>query len=320
MAQAGLFAVGVALARLLGPWGVTPERWRVIRSGEVAAAYVAGVLSLEDACAVVAARGRLMQALPGGGAMCAVAAGEDRVREVLAAVRGAVVAAVNGPAAVVISGERRRWRGWRGAGGGGGRGCRRLRVSHAFHSPLMDPMLAGFAEVAGSVACREPAGPGGVGADRGLAAGLSRGTGCGSAGAGAVRGRGGGAAAAGARTFVEVGPDAVLSALAGQVPAGGDAGDGWLAVLRRGRGEARTAVAALAGLHVRGVRRWTGPGSMPGPGRRGWTCRRTRSSGSGTGWPAGPAGAGMRPGWARWRRGIRCWGRRWRCRRPGGWC
>ncbi|WP_374223081.1 type I polyketide synthase [Streptomyces sp. FH025] len=145
-AQAGLFAFEVAVAAVLAASGVVPDAVVGHSVGEVAAAHVAGVLSLEDAARLVAARARLMQALPSGGAMAAVNAPEA---EVLAAlVDGVSVAAVNGPESVVVSGEveavDRVVELWRERG----RRVRRLRVSHAFHSPAMDPVLGELAAVA----------------------------------------------------------------------------------------------------------------------------------------------------------------------------
>nr|WP_206791062.1 type I polyketide synthase [Amycolatopsis sp. MtRt-6] len=248
--QAGLFAVETALFRLAESWGVRPDVVAGHSIGELAAAHAAGVLSLPDAARVVAARGRLMQALPPGGVMVAVAAGEDEVAELLGA--GVELAAVNGPAAVVLSGEhdavlaaadRMRERGHK---------TKQLTVSHAFHSSQMEPMLAAFtAEIAG-VTWREPeipvisnvtgrlAGPGELTDPRYWAEHVRR----------PVRFADGVAAAAGhgGTLFVELGPGAALSSLVEET-----AGVPCVAALRDDRPEDQTLLASVAGLFVRGV-------------------------------------------------------------------
>ncbi|MEU1313164.1 SDR family NAD(P)-dependent oxidoreductase [Streptomyces cinnamoneus] len=152
--QPALFAVEVALFRLLESWGVRPDYVAGHSVGEIAAAHVAGVLSLEDAAKLVSARAQLMQALPADGAMIAVQATEDEVLPHLTDETG--IAAINGPQSVVIAGVESVALEIAEIFKAQGRKTSRLKVSHAFHSPLMDPMLEEFAEVVRGLTFNEP--------------------------------------------------------------------------------------------------------------------------------------------------------------------
>ncbi len=153
-AQPALFAVEVALFRLLESWGVLPDFVMGHSIGELSAAHAAGVLSLKNAAVLVAARGRFMQALPAGGAMIAVQATEEEVRPLLVPEIG--IAAVNGPASVVISGTEGAVTAIADRLHADGRRVHQLAVSHAFHSPLMDAMIDEFGTVAAGLAIGKP--------------------------------------------------------------------------------------------------------------------------------------------------------------------
>jgi polyketide synthase 12/epothilone polyketide synthase D len=267
--QPALFAVEYALCALWRSWGVQPEVVAGHSIGELVAACVAGVFSLEDAVRLVAARGRLMQELPSGGAMVSIAAAEADVAAAVAPYAASVsIAAVNGPEQVVIAGAEEPVQAI--AAGFAARGVRTkpLRVSHAFHSPLMAPMLEEFRHVAESVTYHRPS--------MALISNLT----------GrpvtdevsepgywvrhvreAVRFADGVKALreAGADTFIEVGP---RSTLLGLVPAClPDAEPALVASLRAGRDEAASALEALGSFwSIGGAVDWAG--IFPMVGRR----------------------------------------------------
>ncbi|MBU7600901.1 SDR family NAD(P)-dependent oxidoreductase [Streptomyces sp. P38-E01] len=251
--QPALFAVEVALHRLLESLGVTPEFVAGHSIGEIVAAHVAGVLSLADACTLVAARARLMQELPSGGAMVAVQATEAEAAPRLT--EGVSLAAVNGPDSVVLAGAESEVLALAAEFATEGRNTQRLSVSHAFHSPLMEPMLAEFRRVAESLTYHEPLLPivsnvTGALADERLLASPDywvehvRATVRFADGVRAL-------ADAGANAFVELGPDGVLTALAQQSLESADTVV--VPVLRKDRAEERALLTGLARLHVAGV-------------------------------------------------------------------
>jgi acyl transferase domain-containing protein/acyl carrier protein len=254
-AQAGLFAVGVGLVALLAGCGIRPDAVAGHSVGEVTAAYAAGVLSLSDACALVAARARLMQALPGGGAMTAIAASEAEVAAALGEVAGVSVAAVNGPAAVAISGDAGPVDAVAGLFAGRRRRVRRLRVSHAFHSHRMDPVLGELGQAAGRLEYAAPRVPW-VGALTGeLVTECEPGYWVRQARepvrfADAVTAL----AAQGITVFLEIGPDGTLSAL-GPAALPHDSGGGavFVPVLRPGQAAPAAVISALGRVHARGV-------------------------------------------------------------------
>ncbi|WP_427917542.1 SDR family NAD(P)-dependent oxidoreductase [Streptomyces sp. cg40] len=252
-AQAALFSYEVSVFRLVTSWGVRPDFLAGHSVGELAAAHCAGVLSEADAVELVAARGRLMRELPEGGAMVALDATEAEVTAELT--EGVVIAAVNGPRAVVVSGTEEPVLALAERFAVRGRRTVRLRVSHAFHSPLMEPMLAEFGSIAGELAYSDPTVP--------VLSGL---TGLPATGKElrsaaywvrhareAVRfgdavdwlahdGR--------VTACAEIGPDAHLTAQA----AGTDRELLFAATARRGSAESRTLYDALGQLHVHGAR------------------------------------------------------------------
>jgi 8-amino-7-oxononanoate synthase len=147
-AQPAIFAVQYALASTLIELGAEPT-WLLGHSiGEFAAASVAGVISLDDACRLVTARGRLMQRLPDNGKMLAVRATTDDVESIIEAEPKLAIAAVNGPRELVLSGAADAIDRAAATLRGSGLNTQELTVSHAFHSPLMEPMLDEFAAVA----------------------------------------------------------------------------------------------------------------------------------------------------------------------------
>ena len=146
--QPALFAVEYALTQMWRSWGIEPDIVMGHSIGEYVAACVAGIFSLEDGLKLAAERGHLMQALPQDGEMVAISASLQEVSSAIQSNHGVVIAAVNGPQSVVISGDRQAVQVFTNTLERQGIRCKRLSVSHAFHSPLMEPMQQEFAQIA----------------------------------------------------------------------------------------------------------------------------------------------------------------------------
>ncbi|WP_437819494.1 SDR family NAD(P)-dependent oxidoreductase [Sorangium sp. So ce1078] len=258
--QPALFALQIALTELWRSWGIEP--WAVLGHsvGEYAAACAAGIMDLPDAVALVAARARLMQALPRDGEMVAVSAGPERVAlAILPRAARASIAAINGPLDTVISGEREAVLAIVEELAAEGVKARRLAVSHAFHSPLMDPVLDALERAAEGTAFRAPSVlfasnvtgqvlGGGAALDAAYFRRHAREP---------VRFHDGlrALAALGASVFVEIGPHPTLSGMA--MKALGDGAMTWLPSLRRGQPEEQQILASLGALYARGAAvRW----------------------------------------------------------------
>ncbi|MGQ4488514.1 beta-ketoacyl synthase N-terminal-like domain-containing protein [Streptomyces sp. SAS_281] len=258
--QVALFALETALFRLVESWGVVPDLVMGHSVGALAAAHAAGVLSLQDAASLVASRGRLMAALPSTGAMAAIEATDDEARDTCATVGGAgaeavAVAAVNGPRSVVVSGTREAVRAVGEAFRSRQRRVTGLRVSHAFHSPLIEPMLEEFRAVAKQAVYRPPVIPM-ISDLTGRLAETSqlcspdywvrhvRGT---------VRFADAVTAlpSQGVTAFLELGPDRLLTGMVRDSLPGGELD--LCGGLRRGRSEARSLLDAVARAHTHGV-------------------------------------------------------------------
>ncbi|RLK61268.1 acyl transferase domain-containing protein [Actinokineospora cianjurensis] len=242
IAQPALFALEVALYRLLESWGTRPDFVIGHSIGELAAAHVAGILTLPDACTLVAARARQMGALPTGGAMLAVEISEaDLAHEFPDGLPAGVdLAAVNSDRSLVVSGDRRIVEQLNRSFVEQSRRVKALAVSHAFHSHLMGPMLAEFEQVARGLAFATPAIPllGSATGDPSTPEYWVRQVRETVRFADAVTE----ARAQGVTRFIELGPDGVLSALVDGIP-----------TQRTGRDDVTTLIRAVATAHTQGI-------------------------------------------------------------------
>jgi acyl transferase domain-containing protein len=254
--QPSLFAVEYSLAELWRSWGVEPAFVMGHSVGEYAAACVAGLFSLEDGIQLIAERARLMQSLPAGGRMAAVFADEDTVRSAIQMhASQAAIAAINGPEHTVISGDGAAIEHVLAQLTAAGVRSKALVVSHAFHSPLMDPILEPFGRAASRVAF----GPSGVRLISNLTGDVASGADLGraeywrrhlrepvrfSASVATL-------AAQGCTAYVEIGPNPTLLGMAARcVPDGAGL---WLPSLRKGARDGQQILKALGALYAHGV-------------------------------------------------------------------
>ena len=253
--QPVLFALEYGLSEVWRSWGVEPGAVLGHSVGEYVAACVAGVFSLEEGLGLVVQRARMMQKAPGRGTMAAVMAGEERVAGAIRRNGGKVwIGAINGPESVVISGAREAVEGVRRELEGEGIGVQELKVSHAFHSGLMEPMVEEFRGVAGEVKYQATK----IGVMRNVDGEMAEGEvldenywsrqirepvrfwdG--------IRGL----RRAGYEIFLEIGPEPVLVGMGKRCEEEG--GGVWLGSLRKGRDDRRQMLEAAAGLYARGV-------------------------------------------------------------------
>jgi acyl transferase domain-containing protein/acyl carrier protein len=262
-AQPALFALEYSLASMWRSWGIEPEIALGHSVGEYVAACVAGVFDLGTGLRLIARRAELMQSLPEGGSMAAVMADEKSVEQVVREIGDELsVAAVNGPENTVISGRREAVEAAIAAFAARGVEAKPLRVSHAFHSPLMRPMLGAFERELGTVDFQATDFPlisnlsGGVGVDedfrkpdywlRHIMSPVRF-----SDSIAALEGLG-------VQSFLEIGPHPVLLGM-GRACAKNPEGASWLPSLRRDQDEWRETLASLARLYVNGAAvRWSG--------------------------------------------------------------
>ena len=260
--QPALFALEYALAEMWRSWGIEPSIVMGHSVGEYVAACVAGVFSLEDGLKLIAARGRLIQDLPQEGEMSAIFAGEERVAAAIAPyVNEVSIAAINGPENVVITGVRKSVRKILDELASEGIMAIQLKVSHAFHSPLMEPMLSPFEKIAAEVKYSAPR----IAVISNITGRLVENNEVCEASYWRRHVREPVRFVAGMETlheqgcelFVEIGPSPVLSGMGSKCLREGTAV--WLPSLRRGRGDWKQALESLAELYVRGVDvNWSG--------------------------------------------------------------